>query len=172
MPRPPHSLTAAASQNPLFLAGSFEGQTVPGRMSRRGAWWEGCSGQVHSVSKRAGVEEVVWLGSPKKVVWSVLGLWWAWWVGREGGGRVGRLAWQKVLQGDLKAWPALSRSGSPGYNASSLGEGCRLEGRLCVWVSLPRTSSLSVSTRDVGIPRTGPLSTTFRPPGDACLFHQ
>lgn len=55
MPRPPHSVTATASQNPLFLAGSFEGQTVPGRMSRRGAWWEGCSGQVHSVSKRAGL---------------------------------------------------------------------------------------------------------------------
>lgn len=39
------------------------------------------------------------------------------------------------------------------------------------WV-LPRTSSLSVSTRNVGIPRTGPPPTIFRPPEDACLLYQ
>lgn len=50
-----------------------------------------------------------------------------------------------------------------------LSEGCWLEG----WLgALSRTSSLSVSTRDVGTPRTGPLSTTFRPPGDACLLYR
>lgn len=50
-----------------------------------------------------------------------------------------------------------------------LSEGCWLEGRLG---ACPEPAASVFSTRDVGTPRTGPLSTTFRPPGDACLLYR
>lgn len=79
---------------------------------------------------------------------------------------------QEVLQGHHRR-PPTSGAGSPGHRpVYSSGRGA--------WGALPpgttvgwaRSSSLSISTRDVGTPRTRPLSTTFRPPGDACLFYQ
>lgn len=100
------------------------------------------------------MKDVVCKDALRGPVWGCLGLRWDWGVGRGGPG---------LVDGDSRSGPR-----SPALQLPrGLGEsGLPLRGGRV----LPRTSSLSVSTRDVGIPRTGPPPTIFRPPEDACLF--